>query len=117
MSSDSCIYGVDLSGEITPTKVRDAIVKCFFQAQKELMEYMEKTTDLSTESIEDFNVNIIIENAFEEVGGDFNNPTKETLNQVILKLMESAKDAFRETEIIEKHAGEIKQLIDKLDQS
>ncbi len=115
MSNDSCIYGVDLSEEITPIQVRDAIVNCFFQAQKELMAFMEKTTELSAESIEDFNVNMIIENAFEDVGGDFNNPTKETLNQVVLKLMEFAKDTFRETETIEKHAGEIKQLIDKLD--
>ena len=115
MSSNSCIYGLDVSGKITPIQVRDAIVNCFFQAQKELMEYMEKTTDLSTESIEKFNVTLILENAFEEVGGNFNTPTKETFNQVIVKLMEVAEDAFRDTETIEKHAREIKQLIDKLD--
>lgn len=115
MSNDNCIYGVDLSGEITPIQVRDAIIKCFFQAQEEIMGYMKKTTELKPETIEELNVDIIIENAFEEAGGDFNNPTKETLIQVIMKLKEYAADVFRDSETIEKHAGEIKQLIDKLD--
>ena len=115
MSKDSCIYGVDLLGKITPIQVRDAIVKCFLEAQKELIEYMEKTTDLSNESIEDFNVNMVIENAFIDVGGNFDNPTKETLLKVVMKLKVIAEDAFRESEVIEKHSGEIKQLIDKLE--
>jgi hypothetical protein len=69
----------------------------------------------TSEEIEKMYVDSIIEKAFEEVGGDFKNPTKETLIQVIMKLKEYATGVFREREIIEKHAGEIKQLIDKLD--
>jgi len=113
--NDSCIYGVDLSGKITPIQVRDAIIKCFSQAQEELMEYMKETTDIKPEDIEKMYVDFVIENVFEEVGGDFKNPTKEILIQVIMKLKEYAADVFRDLEIIEKHAGEIKQLIDKLD--
>lgn len=115
MPNDSCIYGVDLSGKITPVQVRDAIIKCFSQAQEELKEYMRETTEIKSEEIEKMYVEFIIEKAFEEVGGDFKNPTKETLIQVIMKLKEYAADVFRDPEIIEKHAGEIKQLIDKLD--
>ena len=115
MSNDSCIYGVDLSGKITPIQVRNAIIKCFSQAQEELMEYMKKTTDIKPEDIKKMYVDYVIEKAFEDVGGDFKNPTKETLIQVIRKLKEYAVGVFREHEIIEKHAGEIKQLIDKLD--
>jgi len=115
MSNDSCIYDVDLSGKITPVQVRDAIIRCFSQAQEELKEYLKKTTEVKPESIENMYVDLIIENAFDDVGGDFNNPTKETLIQVIMKLKESAEGAFRNPEIIEKHAGEIMQLIDKLD--
>jgi len=122
--NDSCIYGVDLSGKITPIQVRDAIIKCFSQAQEELMEYMKETTDIKPvkettdikpEDIEKMYVDFVIENVFEEVGGDFKNPTKEILIQVIMKLKEYAAGIFREPEIIEKHVGEIKQLIDKLD--
>ena len=115
MPNDSFIYGVDLSGKITPVQVRDAIIKWFSQAQEELMEYMRETTEFKPEKIEKMCVDFNIENAFEEVGGDFKNPTKETLIQVIMKLKECAAGVFRDHEIIEKHAGEIKQLIDKLD--
>ena len=115
MPNDSCIYGVDLSGKITPIQVRDAIIKCFSQAQEELMKYMRETAEFKPEEIEKMYVDSIIEKAFEEVGGDFKNPTKETLIQVIMKLKEYAAGVFRDHEIIEKHAGEIKQLIDKLD--
>ena len=115
MSNDGCIYGVDLSCKITPIQVRDAIIKCFSQAQEELMKDMRETTELSREYIEKIHVDSIINNAFEEVGADFNNPTKENLVQVIMNLKEYAKNVFRDSEVIEKHVGEIKQLIDKLE--
>ena len=114
MSNDSCIYGVNLSGKITPVQVRDAIIECFTQAQEELMEYMKRTTELKPEEIEKMYVDAIIEKAFEEVGGDFRNPTKEAIIKVVKKLKEFSAGVFRDSEIIEKHAGEIKQLIDKL---
>ena len=115
MPNDSCIYGVDLSGKITPVQVRDAIIECFSQAQEELKEYLKEKSEFKPEKIDEMYVDIIIENAFEKVGGDFKNPTKETLIQVVMKLKEYARDVFRDSEIIEKHAGEIQQLIDKLD--
>jgi len=115
MPNDNYIYGVDLSGKITPIQVRDAIIKCFSQAQEELMEYMEETTELKPEDIEKMYVDFIIEKTFEKVGGDFKNPTKETLIKVVMKLKEYAANVLRDPEIIEKHAGEIGQLIDKLD--
>jgi len=115
MSNDTRIYGVDLSGKITPVQVRDAIIKCFSQVQEELMNYMKETTDFKPEKIEKMYVDFIIEKAFADVGGEFKNPTKETLVQVVMKLKKYAADVFRDSKIIEKHAGEIKQLIDKLD--
>jgi predicted transcriptional regulator YheO len=115
MPNDSYIYGVDLSGKITPVQVRDAIIKCFSQAQEELIEYMRETTEVKPEKIEKMYVDSIIEKAFAEVDGDFKNPTKETLIQVVMKLKIYAAGVFRDSKIIEKHAGEIKQLIDKLD--
>ncbi len=114
MSEGNSIYGVDLSKEITPLQVRDAIVLCFSLAQEEVIQSIQKNTSIESEKIQKFFVDYLIENAFKESGGDFNNPTKETLLQVILKLKEHAERAFRDTAIIEKHLGEIKQLIDKL---
>ena len=115
MSNNNCIYGVDLSGKITPIQVRDAIVRCFSLAQEELKKSMRENTDIEPKTIEKMFVDYLIENAFKEAGGDFNNPTKETLIQVVMRLKEYAANAFRDSDIIEKHAGEIKQLIDKLD--
>jgi len=115
MPKDSSIYGVDLSGKITPIQVRDAIIKCFSQSQEELMEYMKETTGIKPEDIEKMYVDSSIEKAFEEIDGDLKNPTKETLIQVVMKLKVYAAGVFRDSKIIEKHAGEIKQLIDKLD--
>jgi len=115
MTNNNYIYGVDLSGEITPFQVRDAIIKCFSQAQEELKKYMKETTDIKHEYIEKMYVNYIIEKAFEKVGGDFKNPTKETLIQVVVELKEYALGLFRDPDIVQKHVGEIGQLIDKLD--
>jgi hypothetical protein len=76
---------------------------------------MKETTNVELGDIEKMFVDYPLENAFEETGGDFNNPTKETLIQVVMKLKEYATHASRDSGIIEKHAEEITQLIDKLD--
>jgi len=76
---------------------------------------MKETTKFKPEKIEKMYVDSIIEKAFAEVDGDFKNPTKETLIQVVMKLKIYAAGVFRDSKIIEKHVGEIKQLIDKLD--
>jgi len=112
---ESIIYNVDISKDVTPIMVRDAIIKCFTQAQQEVTESMKVISGLESEEAEKISVDSLIENAFEEAGGDFNNPTKESLIKVIMKLKEFAADAFRDAEIIEKHTGEIMQLINKLD--
>jgi hypothetical protein len=115
MQTENCLYGVYLSEKITPIQVRDAIVRCFSLAQEELKKYIREDTNMEPEKIEKMFVERPIENAFREVGGDFNNPTKETLIQVVMKLKEYATHASRDSGIIEKHAAEITQLIDKLD--
>ena len=114
MSEDRCIYGVDLSREITPILVRDAIIECFTQAQHKLINFMIENIGSTQEDAKKINVDQIIKNAFKDVNGDYDNPTKESLINLIMKLKDYAKNAFRETEIIEKHASEIQQLIDKL---
>jgi hypothetical protein len=51
---------------------------------------------------------------FDDVNGDFNNPTKESLINVVEKCKEFAC-LFRDNTIIEKHSNEIMTLINKLD--
>jgi hypothetical protein len=115
MSINNSIYGVDLSEKITPLQVRDAIVRCFSIAQEDLKKYVKENTDIAPEKIERFFVDYLIEKAFKDVGGDFHNPTKESLLQVVRQLQEHAIKAFRDSSIIQNHTEEIKQLIDKLE--
>ena len=84
--SESIIYNVDISKEVTPIMVRDAIIECFTQTQQEVIESMKVISGLKSEEAKKINVDLLIKNAFDEVGGDFNNPTKESLIKVIMKL-------------------------------
>ena len=117
--SNNIIYGVDISKEVTPIMVRDAIIDCFTKAHSEVLEQMKEHTNFRSkeefEEMKQIQVRYLIETMFVNVGGDFNNPEKENLLQVVMKLKEYAAASFRAPEIIEKHAGEIMQLINKLD--
>ena len=102
------IYGIDFSDSVTPMKIRDAIVKCFYQAhctetginpgdQEANQEYCKST----------------VENIFRQNGDDFDNPDKESLMRAIVGLADFSKN-FRPDEIVEEHYGNIKNLIDQL---
>jgi len=115
--SDNIIYGVDISKEITPIMVRDAIIDCFTKAHSDILEEMKDYTDSEyeekIEKMKQETVKSLVESKFKEIGGDFNNPTKNTLIQVVMKLAEYAS-AFRDPAVIDKHIDEILKLIDKI---
>jgi hypothetical protein len=119
MEDISCekIYGIDPTKDITPLQVRDAIIDCFYKAHGKDLEQMKETIDFKSEKdFDEFKkteIESIILQTFNEVNGDFDNPTKEDLIKVVLKLKDHAK-FFRDISIIEKHANEIMQLIKKL---
>ena len=91
----------------------------FIKAHNEILEQMKEHTDFKSEKefveMKQIHVKYLTESMFRKVDGDFNNPTKNSLIQVVMKLKEYAAASFRKPEIIEKHAGEIMQLINKLD--
>ncbi len=111
------IYGVDMcSNHITPKQVRDAIINCFINAHGGVIKEFKSYENLSKEELEKSERNEIqtlVKNFFGEVGGDFENPTKENLIRVMDRLADFSKK-FREEEVINKHYQEIKLLIDKL---
>jgi hypothetical protein len=117
---DQCdtIYGVNLNDNITPVMVRDAIIKCFYEADDDVLDNLfQISTFKSIEDEKDTklrHVNIMIKKMFRDIDGDFYNPTKKSLINVIDKCAEYAK-YFRDKEIIEKHYKEIMTLINKLD--
>ncbi|MEN8252798.1 MAG: hypothetical protein ABFQ62_00255 [Patescibacteria group bacterium] len=100
------IYGVGLDGKVTAPMVRDAVVKCFYEAhcndagfgKKAPVEYCEE----------------LIRKAFSDAGGDFDNPNKEILKKVVAGL-ENFSTQFRDQEVIDNHRDQIVQLINKLE--
>ncbi|MFE3845593.1 hypothetical protein ACFL1L_01870 [Thermoplasmatota archaeon] len=116
---DKCdtIYGINPEEEINPHMVRNAILQCFFEADKEVIKKLFQKSDFESNEDKEIgkkHVEIVIKKMFEDVNGDFNNPTKESLINVVNKCKEFA-GLFRDKETIEKHAYEIMTLINRLD--
>jgi hypothetical protein len=112
------IYGVDTTKPYGPVEVRDAIIECFTKAHSQIMEkdMAESVGDMKPKDLEEMknlNVQLMIKNYFTEVGGDFENPTKESIIAVCDKLAEFSRN-FRVEGIIKKHYNEIMALIEKL---
>lgn len=112
------IYGVNPNDSLTTNMVRDAIIKCIYEADKEVLDDLFPSSDFDSKEDEEQkkykHVEIFIEKMFTDVKGDFNNPTKESLEKVIDRCAEYAK-SLRDKEVIEKHYKEIMTLINKLD--
>lgn len=102
------IYGVNTDEEVTPLKIRDAIIECFYQAH-----CSDAQLGLDDEEMNRDYCRAIVEKAFDQTGNDFEKPTKESILQVMGELAEFAKK-FRDAEIIKKHAAEIMKLIERL---
>ena len=106
------VYGIDPDGDITPIMIRDAIVECFYQAHCEQADMGKDEYDTSAKTNRLY-CQHIVRKAFSDSGGDFDKPTKKALLGVIGELKKFAA-AFRDPGIIEKHAGEIMELVNKL---
>jgi hypothetical protein len=102
------IYGVDLSGNITPLQARDALVECFGQAH-----CADSGLGTDDSSITNGYVTEIVKKAVVSSGGDYEKPTKQSMLLVIGELQEFAKN-FRDQSIIQEHAGKIMQVVNKL---
>ncbi len=102
------IYGVDLNEKITPLMVRDAISECFSQA------HCSDAGVSNQESMEKEYCVEIVKKAFVDSGGDFENPTKESIINSLRELAQFAKK-FRNQEVVKKHQEEIMKLVEKLD--
>ncbi|MFH1770144.1 MAG: hypothetical protein ABH828_01165 [archaeon] len=112
---NNCIYGVDLSKPVTPMMVRDALIECFLNAHGSILDDMKDQYKDSKEfnQIKEIDIKMTIKKFFKDVGGDFDNPTKESILKVMGKLQEFSAN-FRKPKIIERHAGQMMLLVEKL---
>jgi len=99
------IYGVDTEKPIEPKAVRDAMVECFYLA------HCSETGFENDEQGNRLYCREIVKKAFSNVNAEYENPTKESLQKVIVNLQDYAKN-FRDPEIIKKHAQQINDLIE-----
>ena len=100
------IYGVDVDSNITALVVRDAILRCFIEA------HIEDAKKQGLDNLEDAEKLCIqkVHEAFQQTGGDFDNPTKAALLKAVGFLAEFSR-SFRYPNIIEKHKTQIMQLL------
>jgi len=108
------IYGVDTEKEVTPIMVRDAIMKCFSLAHKEIMD-KEREEGIISETSKDEEVGLIVKQKFQESGADWDNPSRQDILQAMEKLADFAKQ-FRHQEIVERHFNQIMTLFKSLRQ-
>jgi hypothetical protein len=101
----SNIYGVDTESEVTPLMVREAIINCFSEAH-----CIQSGIQGSGREIAKQHCVGTIKRAFAETGGDFENPTRESLTGVVTWLADFSR-MYRDQATIQKHRGEIMQLI------
>ena len=104
----------DINNEnITPVVVRDKIIDCFYEAHGKLIEQRLSVSDESKEEFTKGSIISIFKDQFEKTGGDFDNPTKESLFYAIINLAEFSKN-FRDIDMIVNHFISMLNLINKL---
>lgn len=72
------IYGVDTTQSVTAPMVRDAIIRCFCLAHADHAE-LDDTNPNFTEQY----CATIVRKAFQETGGDFDHPTRQSLENTL----------------------------------
>ena len=112
------IYGVDTTENVTPVMVRDAIIQCFYEAHCHVLELARGTfghpPDKIFDEMKKTHVKDLVQDIFYKIEGDFDNPTKDNLIDVI-KHLRGFASIYRKPEIVKKHVSEIMVLIEKLD--
>ena len=111
------IYGVDITKKFTPIMVRDAIIKCFHEAHNDVLDLAwesfgnpprKRFEEMKKEHVKNF-----VQDIFQNIDGDFNNPKKIDLFKVIENLRDFSS-IYREPEVIIKHFTDILLMIEKL---
>jgi len=115
--NNNIIYGVDVSKNVTPIMVRDAIIQCFYEAHRNVLELTKdifgNPPEKKFEEMKKSHVQDLIYDIFEWTGGEFNNPTKKSLFKV-LEVLRRFASVYRRQEIIKMHFTEILLLIERL---
>ena len=118
MNENNMIYGVDISKNVTPVMVRDAIIQCFYEAHNDVLdlarEYFECPSEEDFETLKKEQVSDLVETIFKTSGGDFDNPNKTDLTNIVNNLKKIA-ELYREPDVINYNVNQIMKLVNRLD--
>lgn len=99
--------------KVTPTLVRDELLKCFESANKEFMEVLKQpATDAAIKA----QVNQFVTGVFKNCGVSFDNPSKRGIVTAIDQCKANAQSMMgpQGAKIINHHYAEMKKLVDRL---
>jgi hypothetical protein len=101
--------------DMTPSKARDLIIQCFFDAQKETFARAKKELgkEVSDTTIHK-SIESVVKLTFDEVGGHFEKPSGEDLGKVVQTLALKASLWGTPPDIIEYHKGQISRVLGSL---
>jgi hypothetical protein len=94
--------------DLTPQRARDLIIECFAHAQHEMLS---QRTDLDSVRAQ---AEIEVRDAFARTGGDFDNPSKRSLERVVDALAEKALGASTPSEIVRHHEQQVAMILEGL---
>jgi hypothetical protein len=101
--------------ELDPVKARDLIINCFYEAQKETFARSKEMLGLRADE-DQLRASVLsaVKLAFRETGGDFNNPRKKDLREVVEVLGRKSTAWGTPVDIIEYHRDQIMKVISEL---
>ncbi len=98
--------------DLTPLKVRDIIIKCFFEAQKETFSRTKQELGMKTSEEELYTtVKTSVRMVFKDIKADFDKPTKDDLMKVVDALARKASSWGTPQDIIQFHGGQIMKVL------
>lgn len=102
----------DLSETIHPQRARDLIIECFFEAQRETFERTKQNLGVATDDAAiRRSIVSVVRLSFDQVDGDFDSPTRTSLEQVVAALAAHAAAWGTPSDIIEHHRMEIEKVM------
>jgi len=106
---------IDNLVDVTPKMARDLFVVCFSNAQKEMLS---KSPKMLTQKPSDDDIREMAENMLRhktrDFGGNFDEPTKDVLSNLIGEMSMVALSWGTPKEIVEKHMGIMRKIVSKI---
>ncbi|MDG6915622.1 MAG: hypothetical protein JRN58_09540 [Nitrososphaerota archaeon] len=101
------------AGRVTPLLVRDELLRCFEDANREFMEVLERPADDAQLKAQ---VRQFVAGSFQNCGASFDNPTKNGIVTAIAQCKANAEAMMGErgASIIREHYSEMMKLVERL---